>query len=77
MNTNINTMEIDETIKNKNRLHQKSASSYSETSSGDVHSNILGSATDTAQVSKNAIANIENITQSAHNIIKKYFNGDL
>ena len=69
-------MSIIESNQNKNRLHQKSAPSYSETSSGDVHSNILGSATDTAQASRNAPTNIENITQSTKNNIKKYLNGD-
>ena len=62
---------------NKRNLPQKeSAPSYSETPSGDVHPNILGSATDTAQASKNAATNVENITQSAKNNIKKYLNGD-
>ena len=58
-------------INNKNRLRKKSAPSYSETPSGDVHPSIPGSATDTAQNSKDADANIANVTKGAKNNIKK------
>ena len=72
-NTIVITMNINEMNK-RNHPQKESAPSYSETPSGDVHSNILGSATDTAQASKNATTNVENITQSAKNNIKKYQN---
>lgn len=63
-------------INNKNRLRKKSAPSYSEIPSGDVHPSILGSATDTAQTSKDADANIANVTKGAKNNIKKFLNND-
>ena len=72
-NTIVITMNINEMNK-RNRHQKESAPSYSETPSGDVHSNILGSATDTAQASKNATINVKKITQSAKNNIKKYQN---
>ena len=61
---------------NKNRLRKKSAPSYSEIPSGDVHPSILGSATDTAQTSKDADANIANVTKGAKNNIRKFLNND-
>ena len=72
-NTIVITVNINEMNK-RNHPQKESAPSYSETLSGDVHSNILGSATDTAQASKNSTTNVENITQSAKNNIKKYQN---
>ena len=61
---------------NKNRLRKKSAPSYSEIPSGDVHPSILGGATDTAQTSKDADANIANVTKGAKNNIRKFLNND-
>lgn len=58
-------------IYNKNRLRKKSAPSYPEISSGDVHPSILGSATDTAQTSRDADTNIANVTKGAKNDKKK------
>ena len=61
---------------NKNRLRKKSAPSYSEIPSGDVHPSILGGATDTTQTSKDADANIANVTKGAKNNIRKFLNND-
>ena len=61
---------------NKNRLRKKSAPSYSEIPSGDVHPSILGGATDTVQTSKDADANIANVTKGAKNNIRKFLNND-
>lgn len=57
-------------LKRKNRPQQKPARTYSEVSSGDVHSPISSCATDTLRTSKNATARIQQKTQSAKNNIK-------
>lgn len=59
-------------INNENRLRKKSAPSYSEIPSGYVHPSILGSATDTAQTSKDADANIAIVTERPSRIFDFY-----
>ena len=55
-------------LKRKNRPQQKPARTYSEVSSGDVHSPISSCATDTLRTSKNATAKIQHFFD-----ICKYF----
>ena len=53
--------------------HEESASSYSEPPSDDVHPNILGSATDTAQASKRGINKYRKYNKKSQ---KQYLNAD-